>query len=40
MQRILYTKYENVNLNMVMAEKCQHLNAAKCYRLLTHLRKF
>ena len=40
MRRILDTKYEKADLNMVMAEQCQHINTAERYRLLTLLRKY
>ena len=39
-RRIIYTKHENVDLNMVMYKKNQHTNTAENYRLLTLLMKF
>ena len=35
MRRIIESKYENADLNMVMAKQCQHLNSAERYTLIT-----
>ena len=40
MRRIIYAKYEKFNLNKVMTEKCQHLNATELYRLINISKKF
>ena len=40
MIRILGAKYKKANLNNVMAEKYQHLNAAERYRLINILKRF
>ena len=40
MRRIIYAKYEKSNLNKVMTEKCQHLNATELYRLINISKKF
>ena len=40
MRRIIDAKYEKSDLNTVMSEKCQYLNAAERYIILTLLRKF
>ena len=40
MRIILDAKYKKADINMVIAKKFQHINAAECYRLLTFLSKF